>query len=235
MNANGGMSLSNDFHVKIGVPGTSDVFEFLCNEAQLPNIGAATGTQKGRYLGEGQINYPHTRVFTEMQLGFQCDASMTPLIMLNDWYNSIFIETSSGGPMDGRPYPKKEVSDVAATPQQLAGLKPRSRNKTVQLQYPDQYCKTIYVTKTERGSSNYTRGTRTSVQYVMEDAWPFQIDAVPLQFGSGQITQVTAQFYYTKHYIRYNEITVKKKPDVFAGFNVLYPRDPNEVTFRDFQ
>ena len=33
----------------------------------------------------------------------------------------------------------------------------------------------------------------------MDRAWPFAIDAVPLQFGSGQITKVTAQFYYTKH------------------------------------
>ena len=41
-------------------------------------------------MGEGQINYPHTRIFTEMQLGFQCDANMTPLKFLNQWFNSIF-------------------------------------------------------------------------------------------------------------------------------------------------
>ena len=69
-----------------------NIFEFLCDEAQLPNVQAATGTLKGRYTGEGQINYPHTRVFTEFQLGFQCDANMTPLKYLNDWYGQIFKE-----------------------------------------------------------------------------------------------------------------------------------------------
>ena len=234
MNANGGMSMSNHFHVKIDLGGTNDVFEFLCDEAQLPNIGAATGTMKGRYMGEGQINYPHTRIFTEMQLGFQCDASMTPLLTLYEWYNSIFREYTDGGPVDQYGYEAEDQEKSATTPQQMAAIKPRSRNRTVQLNYPERYCAKIYVTKTELGSSAYSKGMRSSVQFVMEDAWPFAIDAVPLQFGSAQITKVTAQFYYTKHYIRVNDIR-KKPDDVFAGFNALYPRDPNEVTFRDFQ
>ena len=88
MNANGGMSYANHFVVEIvegnGRPAEDNIFEFLCDEAQLPNIQAATGTIEGRYTGEGQVNYPHTRVFTEVQLGFQCDANMTPLKYLND-------------------------------------------------------------------------------------------------------------------------------------------------------
>ena len=93
MNANGGMSMSNNFVVKIGdsmedfsnASMNRNIFEFLCDEAQLPNTQAASGTLKGRYTGEGEINYPHTRVFTEFQLGFQCDANMTPLKYLNTW------------------------------------------------------------------------------------------------------------------------------------------------------
>ena len=96
MNANGGMSYANHFVVEIiendGRPAQNNIFEFLCDEAQLPNVNAATGTIEGRYTGEGQVNYPHTRVFTEVQLGFQCDANMTPLKYLNDWYGSIFGE-----------------------------------------------------------------------------------------------------------------------------------------------
>ena len=56
MNANGGMSMSNNFVVKIGDsmedfrnPSMNrNIFEFLCDEAQLPNTQAATGTLKGR-------------------------------------------------------------------------------------------------------------------------------------------------------------------------------------------
>ena len=107
MNANGGMSLANSFIVQIigenGTPDEDNIFEFLCDEAQLPNIQAATGTIEGRYVGEGQVNYPHTRVFTEVQLGFQCDANMTPLKYLNNWYGTIFGEPpeENGQTLDG--------------------------------------------------------------------------------------------------------------------------------------
>ena len=44
-------------------------------------------------------------------------------------------------------------------------------------------------------------GQRTSGTFILENAWPYAIDAVPLQFGPGQITKVTAQFYYTRHHV----------------------------------
>ena len=201
MNANGGMSMSNNFLVKFDIDGTGNLFSFLCDEAQLPNVNTATGTIKGRYMGEGQVNYPHTRIFTEMQLGFQCDATMTPLIFLNDWYARIFAEYNDSqdqplGAMDKSP---------GSTPFDARKVT-RSPNRTVQLNYPDKYCRNIYVTKTELGPKR-DGGLRTSVTYVMERAWPFAIDAVPLQFGSASVTKVTAQFYYTKHRLVYHDPT----------------------------
>ena len=186
-NSQGGMSLSNSFKVEIkgsGMSGLADnnnygqsgepFFSFLCDEAQLPNVQAATGTLKGRYLGEGQINYAHTRVFTEFQLGFQCDADMTPLKYLNSWFGQIFSEI----PGDGGTY---------------------ENQRSTRLEYPSNYCRDIYITKSEMGVTG--AASRESICYVMERAWPFAIDAVPLQFGTAQITKVTAQFYYTRHHI----------------------------------
>tara|TARA_B100000401_G_scaffold356703_1_gene254182 strand:- start:99 stop:728 length:630 start_codon:yes stop_codon:yes gene_type:complete len=192
-NTKGGISLSNSFKVEIagsgiagqiGAPfndnygGTGEkMFTFLCDEAQLPNVQAATGTLKGRYLGEGQINYAHTRVFTEFQLGFQCDANMSPLKYLNDWFGAIFKEMpSSYG--EGATYEAQRSTRMA---------------------YPKDYCKDIKITKTEAGPDGAT--SRESLCYVMERAWPFAVDAVPIQFGTGQITKVTAQFYYTRHHV----------------------------------
>ena len=187
-NTKGGMSLSNSFKVEIkgsGVSGLADkgnyggsgepMFTFLCDEAQLPNVQAASGTLKGRYLGEGQINYAHTRVFTEFQLGFQCDATMTPLKYLNNWFGQIFGEIPEGG---NNTY---------------------ENNRSTRLEYPSSYCRDIYITKTEMGKQG--AASRESLCYVMERAWPFAVDAVPLQFGTAQITKVTAQFYYTRHHI----------------------------------
>ena len=55
MNANGGMSMANNYIVKFDIPGTGNLFAFYCDEAQLPNVNASTGTIKGRYMGEGQV------------------------------------------------------------------------------------------------------------------------------------------------------------------------------------
>ena len=190
------MSLSNSFKVEIkgsGMSGLADnnnygqsgepFFSFLCDEAQLPNVQAASGTLKGRYLGEGQVNYPHTRVFTEFQLGFQCDASMTPLKYLNEWFGQIFKELpKSAG--DGRKF---------------------TANRSNRLSYPSDYCRDIYITKTEIGGAGAVG--RESLCYVMERAWPFAVDAVPLQFGTAQLTKVTAQFYYTRHHILNKDLT----------------------------
>ena len=192
MNANGGMSVANSFVVEIledGKPAKNGIFEFLCDEAQLPNIQAATGTIEGRYLGEGQVNYPHTRVFTELQLGFQCDANMTPLKYLNDWYGKIFNEkpSSAGYKFQDRP------------------SQTRPSNRSTTLNFPSNYCRTVRITKTEIGP-RATAGLRPSVTYLLERAWPFAIDAVPLQFGSNIITKVTCQLYYTRHTIIHNDI-----------------------------
>ena len=203
MNANGGMSYANHFVVEIveknGRAAKDNIFEFLCDEAQLPNVQAATGTIEGRYTGEGQVNYPHTRVFTEIQLGFQCDANMTPLKYLNDWYGQIFGEI-----------PFSNVGLYSDQPAET--LRP---NRTNKLLLPKSYCKTIKITKTELGPDS-TDGKRPSITYNLERAWPFAIDAVPLQFGSTLITKVTAQFYYTRHTIIHNNINqaiFSKPPD----------------------
>ena len=216
MSANGGMSLSNSFVVKVAVPSVNNttlktfdaesdkyilnpsrngnIFEFLCDEAQLPNTQAATGTLKGRYMGEGQVNYPHTRIFTEFQLGFQCDANMTPLKFLNQWYGSIFKEHDE----DGDQYSQMNDAQGTTIEDGIIGADYKVHNRTTTVAYPDDYCRRIYITKTERGP-DAAGGLRPSITYCMDRAWPFAIDAVPLQFGSAQITKVTAQFYYTKH------------------------------------
>ena len=59
-----------------------DFLEVACDEAQLPNVNTATGTQTGLYTGLGSVDYAHTRIFTEVQLGFMLDADLTALKFL---------------------------------------------------------------------------------------------------------------------------------------------------------
>ena len=198
MAANGGMSFSNNFVVKFlrppaGLPVDEDYFEMFCSEAQLPNTNTAQGNQNGLYLGSGQTSYAHTRVFTEIQLGFMCDANMTALKFLQNWNDSIFGE-------DGDEVATQDLRSIQGN----AGSSVRNRNRDIKLQFKDNYTSTILISKTELGGNSPIE--RTPITYVLEEAYPYAIDAIPLQFGSSQITQVTAQFSYTKHYTVQNDI-----------------------------
>ena len=80
-----GMSLTTGFDVffefnsvsdaetlplKYYTDGDQDVVHMMCDEAQLPNVQSATGQLSGRYLGESALQYPHSRMFTDVGLGF---------------------------------------------------------------------------------------------------------------------------------------------------------------------
>ena len=160
-----------------GTPVSIDeqIVEFFCDEAQLPNINTATGSINGLYTGLGNVDYPHTKVFTELQLGFMLDANLTVLKFLNDWYGKIYSEVGT------------------------------DENRVVRLNYKKDYAATIKITKSEIGPGSTTQ--RKPITYVLEQAYPYAIDAVPLQFGSSQITKVTAQFKYQRHYTTTSEVS----------------------------
>ena len=182
------MSFSNNFVVSFEGPAAayfnSEEVEFFCDEAQLPNVNTATGTQNGLYVGLGSVDYPHTRVFTEFQLSFMLDANLNLLKSLNSWYGSIFNEN---------------------------GIETYLENRSTRLAYKDSYASTIKITKSESGPDSTTQ--RKPITYVMEKAYPYAVDAIPLQFGSSQLTKVTAQFKYQRHYTINRDITgVVDKP-----------------------
>lgn len=182
----------------------ADVLKMFCEEAQLPNVQAATGNLTGVRLGEGQINYATSKLYTDFQLGWMCDANMTPLKFLNAWHGFIFNEFDASG-RDVFDQTGKYVRENAA----LSSLKSEtgtlgSKEKSIRLKYPDQYQCNVTITKTEKGKS--AANSRASMMYTLIDCFPYAIDAVPLSYGASQVTKVTANFYYSKYSILYNDI-----------------------------
>ena len=220
--AQGGMSLSSGFDVEFDFTSpkksnsvgeitsrfeskyykskdNKNVVHMLCDEAQLPNVQSGVAQITGKYLGQGPVSYPHTRIFTDVSLGFMLDADLTPLKFFNEWYNYIFSEElkeESQGRFD----------EMKSTPQIL-------QNRTNRLKYLDEYACTLKILKTEPGVG--ASNERSAVAYFLEECYPYSIDAVPLAYGSSQITRLTVNFYYSRHTVKVGD--VKSQFQAFGG------------------
>ena len=188
MNAQGGMSMSNNFVVQVSnipsavgslpsVPaGLNEALYFFCDEAQLPNVNTATGQQNGVITGIGSVDYPHTRVFTEVQLSFMLDANLTLLKFFTNWHSLIFMDAISYN------------TDYSP-----------SAGRATRVNYRSEYAAKLVISKAENGPLQETQ--RRPITYVLENAYPYSIDAVPLQYGSSQITRLTVNFKYERHHV----------------------------------
>ena len=52
---------------------------------QFTNINTSEGSINWNVFRSGSVKYPHTRVFTEVQLGFILDANLSLLKFFNAW------------------------------------------------------------------------------------------------------------------------------------------------------
>ena len=197
----GGFATSNNYDVqfnltpeiKTAVKNYYDVevIKLLCDEAQLPNVSTGTSGITGRYLGEGSVNYATSRVFSTFQLGWTLSADLLPLKFIQTWNDYIF------GEADIKPLNGNSTEGLATTDR-------LDKRRPVKLAYPDEYRCEIRITKTESGPQSMNE--RGPIVYVMENCWPSEIDAVPLSYGSTQVTKFTAQFQYERHYVIMNNI-----------------------------
>ncbi len=212
----GGMSMTNGYEIEFYLPeklktylapyagnpiGNSAVTDkgflvkYLCDEAQLPNVQIATGTYSGRYTGQAQVNYAHTKTYSDLSLGWMLDANATPLKFLTAWNSYIFSAGDNDLPIR---LDKNRLNTVQ-------NETPLLYNRGIRVKYPNDYQATkIVITKTEKGKSS--PNGRAPISYILEEAFPYSIDSVPLSYGTSQISRVTANFYYSRHTIVFNEI-----------------------------
>ena len=162
----------------------------MADEVTLPGLQAATGQQNGLYTGSGQYNYAHTRMYNDLTISWICDANMTPVKFLNSWMDTIFVEYDEQGNEI-----KKILQDSSTS------VKSRNRNRAVRLNYPDEYTLQISILKAEKNTISETG--RGSIRYVLEGAYPYSVDSIPLSMGASQLVKVTANFYYEKWYNYY--------------------------------
>ena len=195
--AKGGMSLTTGFDVSFEFNNTfsqdfytdqdKQLVNMFCDEAQLPNVQSATAGMN-RFLGEGTVQYPTTRIFTDVGLGFMCDADMTPFKFFHNWYNQIYG--------DGQ---KPMVGNMEGA----SCIIPLDYNRENRLKYMDDYVSTCKIIKSEPNAS--ASNGRVPVVVMLENCYPYALDAVPLQYGTSQITRINVNLYYSRHTIAYGE------------------------------
>ena len=208
--ARGGMSRTTTYLVKFDRSGGDlEDLTLFCDEAQLPNVQAATAQMAGRFLGEGPYQYPHTRLYTDVSLGFLCDANLTQLKFFQEWYDQIFLDNNT----------YLDAADV----ENIMAQGTRTRERKTRLAYPESYTCTTRITKVELGTKtakNYVGwGDRPSITYMLEGSYPYAIDAVPLSYGSSQITRVTVNFHYVRHSVIFADVKKNKNIDTTLGMN----------------
>lgn len=236
----GGMAMSTGFVVDFSfknpggfksvldqlLPG-SDIYKIFCDEATLPPSQAATGQVTGISLGEGQRSYPHTKMYTDMSLGWMCDANMEPYKFVQSWWQYIFQEFDPAG---------GEISTLdqqkfGATYAEMLAATEKPSNRITRLHYPDDYYCTIRIAKAERGPGGEVE--RVSAIHILQDAFPYTVDSVPLSFGQSQLTKCTANFYYSKHRVVYNDnrsISGPGNQGTLLGLNLNAPNLQSNTT-----
>ncbi len=216
----GGMALSTGYRVKFDFDDGSDdgvkkvlesqlkykegynYAEQYVDEVNLPGAQAATGQLTGRFMGEGVTNYVHQKMFTDFQLGWMCDANMSPFKFMQTWYQFIFQEFDS----DGQAIPAMENnSNISA--EKMLSTPAKEYNRTTRLRFPTNYHCTIRIAKAEKGPTSDT--SRVSTVHILQEAFPYAVEAIPLSFGTSQLVKCTANFYYGKHRVVYNDITAE--------------------------
>jgi hypothetical protein len=185
----GGMSMSNIYEVRfegfksnlaqalsiagfanLTGAGAYSLLTTLCEEASLPGIMANSGQTTGVYMGEGQVNYAHTKSYQDLTLGWTCDANLIPLKFLNTWMQFIFPDTASAD---------------------------KGRFSVNRVNYPEEYmCPTLKIIKAERGPNGSL--DRVAGIYTLYDVWPYSIQSTPVSSGSSTLMKVSAAFYYRR-------------------------------------
>tara|TARA_B100001079_G_scaffold157875_1_gene135376 strand:+ start:27 stop:674 length:648 start_codon:yes stop_codon:yes gene_type:complete len=201
MSKRGGMAKSTGFAINFTLPETlktylnshiemtdKPLYEQFCDEANLPASNAATGQVTGRYLGEGSVSYPHTKMYTDFSLSWMADANMEPYKFVQGWWQYIFGEYDQEGQLyDSGGYYSETNNKL--------------HNRPTRLRFPADYHADIVIKKAERGPNSETQ--LKSLEHVIQQAYPYSVDSVPLSFGMDQLVKVTANFHYSKHFVKY--------------------------------
>jgi hypothetical protein len=167
-------------------------YDFFCAEAALPGVVFDTAEEFGSRQGVLE-KFPTKKVYTDFTITLYVDNEYQNIRLFEEWMNYINpIYTSASN----------EPLPASAIGQGRANL----TTDFFRVRYPDEYRKTISISKFERdfytgGGSGSKRAQPTTLTYRMIDAYPTNITAIPVTYEGSQITKTTISFTYSRYII----------------------------------
>lgn len=169
-------------------------YDFLCSDASIPGVSFNSNQELGSRQGVIE-NFPSYRVFPPFEVTFYVDTEFKIIRLFEAWIN--FIN------------PLYADKNEKAVEKKSSGMgEYNKKNQFFRLRYPEAYRRTISITKFERNfikSGTNTTASVPSVTYRMLEAYPDQINSIPVTYEGSIITKTTVRFLYTRYVIEYNK------------------------------
>ena len=172
-------------------------YDFFCADASLPGSSLNSSQEAGSRQGIIE-NFPTTRIYPPFEMTFYVDSNYTIIRLFEEWINFINPLNSYGG-------------EATSSEAGLGAYK--NRPDFFRMRYPDSYKRIISVTKFERDFyQNGTNKLKTipTVTYRMIDAYPDQLNSIPVTYEGSVITKTTVRFLYSRYVVEHNKGTPRK-------------------------
>lgn len=168
----------NGFLSKLKIGGTQMIsnLKLMCCDASLPGSSLATHELLNDYTGVTQRNAYRRLYDDRADFTFYVDTSYRQIILFERWLQYISGETITN----------------------------RSPTATFRMKYPYDYKTEIKITKFERnsGAKIRTKGSlsnTTKMEYVYINAFPSNINSIPVSYDNGQLLKCTVSFTYDRY------------------------------------
>jgi hypothetical protein len=167
-------------------------YDFFCSDASLPGASFDSSQEVGSRQGIIE-NFPTKRIYPPFEMTFYVDNEYKIIRLFEEWMNFINPLYSYNG--------RAEVTDIGQGNY-------KNRPDFFRMRYPDTYKRIISVTKFERDF--YQDGTNKlkdipTITYRMIDAYPDQLNSIPVMYEGSIVTKTTVRFLYSRYVIEYNK------------------------------
>lgn len=180
-------------------------YDFFCNDASLPGLSFNSTQEVGSHQGLIE-NFPNIRIYPPFEVTFYVDSEFRIIRLFEEWMN--FIN------------PLYNVQGLAQTSEKGMG-KYNERENFFRLRYPEDYRRIISVTKFERNfrvSNTEQLGDVPTVTYRLIDAYPDQLNSIPVTYEGSVITKTTVRFLYSRFIMEKNK---GKNNDLLSSLNPI--------------